>query len=97
MRSRLETCVGNPAGLPDIQEACLVVNAAEIRLAFPVGHLMCGYYKSAVIVPQPDTQGNIYETGKKTSDEDFAKINIKRNVFHGEWNYTIKPNFTSKN
>lgn len=36
---------------------------------------------------------NIYEIGKKISDEDFAKINIKKDVFHGEWNYTIRPNF----
>ena len=34
---------------------------------------------------------NVYETGKRISDEDFAKINIKKNAFHGEWNYTIKP------
>lgn len=34
---------------------------------------------------------NKYETGKQVSDEDFAKINIKKNTFHGEWNYAIKP------
>ena len=35
---------------------------------------------------------NKYEIGKKISDEDFAKINIKKYKFHGEWNYIIKPN-----
>lgn len=35
---------------------------------------------------------NTYEIGIKISDEDFAKININKNVFHGEWNYIIKPN-----
>lgn len=35
---------------------------------------------------------NTYETGRKISDEDFAKINIKKYKFHGEWNYIIKPN-----
>jgi hypothetical protein len=35
---------------------------------------------------------NIYETGRKISDEDFAKINIRKYKFHGEWNYIIKPN-----
>ena len=39
---------------------------------------------------------NKYETGKQVSDEDFAKINIRKNEFHGEWNYTIKPNSRKK-
>ncbi|MCH4557452.1 ISAzo13-like element transposase-related protein, partial [Mesorhizobium jarvisii] len=29
--------------------------------------------------------------GIKVSDEDMASLNIIRNEFHGEWNYTIKP------
>lgn len=37
---------------------------------------------------------NIYQTGRKVSDEDFAKIKIEKNVFHGEWNYTITPHST---
>ena len=35
---------------------------------------------------------NTYETGKKISDEEFATINIAHHAFHGEWNYTIRPN-----
>ena len=35
---------------------------------------------------------NTYVTGGKISDEDFAKINIKKNVCYGEGNYTIIPN-----
>lgn len=35
---------------------------------------------------------NTYEIGKKISNEDFTKINIKQHAFHGEWNYTIIPN-----
>jgi transposase len=34
----------------------------------------------------------IYKTGIKVEDEDFAKINMEKNVFHGEWNYIISPN-----
>jgi transposase len=34
---------------------------------------------------------NIYPTGIKISDEDMAALNISRNPFHGEWNYTIHP------
>ncbi len=32
-----------------------------------------------------------YEKGIKVSDKDFKKINIIRDIFHGEWNYTIQP------
>ena len=32
-----------------------------------------------------------YPTGRKVSDEDFRKINLKKDKFHEEWNYTISP------
>lgn len=32
-----------------------------------------------------------YPLGRKVSDEEMKLINIKRNKFHGEWNYTISP------
>lgn len=32
-----------------------------------------------------------YEKGIKVSKEEMEKINIHKNKFHGEWNYTIKP------
>lgn len=35
---------------------------------------------------------NIYEKGKKISNEKMNEINILRRRFHGEWNYVIKPN-----
>ena len=33
-----------------------------------------------------------YLTGIKISDEEKQNLNIERNDFHGEWNYTISPN-----
>ena len=36
----------------------------------------------------------IYQKGIVIDDERFKKINIVRDGFHGEWNYTIKPNET---
>jgi hypothetical protein len=33
-----------------------------------------------------------YETGIKITDEEFKSINITKNEFHGEWNYTIHCN-----
>ena len=32
-----------------------------------------------------------YPRGISVSDEDMAALNIHRDPFHGEWNYTIKP------
>jgi len=37
-----------------------------------------------------------YEIGRKISDKEFAKINVKKYKFHGEWNYIIRPNFNVK-
>lgn len=34
---------------------------------------------------------NKYRKGIKISDEEFNEVKIKRNNFHGEWNYTICP------
>ncbi len=33
-----------------------------------------------------------YEKGIKVSEEEFKKINIEREAFHGEWNYKIRSN-----
>ncbi len=32
-----------------------------------------------------------YPKGIKVSDDEFATINIVRDNFHGEWNYSISP------
>jgi DNA-binding phage protein len=34
---------------------------------------------------------NSYPTGVKVSDAELAQVNIERDDFHGEWNYTISP------
>jgi hypothetical protein len=36
-----------------------------------------------------------YEKGKKVSDQELAECNIKRNDYHGEWNYDIHPRVTA--
>ena len=33
-----------------------------------------------------------YESGIKISDEEMEELNLFKHKFHGEWNYTIKPN-----
>jgi hypothetical protein len=39
---------------------------------------------------------NTYEPGIKVSDADLAAINLKRDEFHGEWNYRVTPRVTTK-
>jgi transposase len=39
-----------------------------------------------------DVDRRAYNTGITITDEELAEINLKRNEFHGEWNYTIQPN-----
>ena len=34
---------------------------------------------------------NEYQTGKKVSDEEMDALNIEGDIFHPEWNYTIRP------
>ena len=34
---------------------------------------------------------HVYPTGIKVSDEELAALNLSRDSFHGDWNYTIKP------
>jgi hypothetical protein len=34
---------------------------------------------------------NAYEKGIKVSDAELATLNLKRDAFHPDWNYTISP------
>lgn len=34
---------------------------------------------------------NTYKTGIKVTDQEMKQLNIQRDDFHGEWNYTISP------
>jgi DDE family transposase len=46
--------------------------------------------KTGLIV-QAALDTNVYETGLKVSDEEMAKLRLKRCDFHGDWNYIIAP------
>jgi transposase len=37
---------------------------------------------------------NSYPSGRKISDEQMKTLSIRRDDFHGEWNYTILPRFS---
>jgi hypothetical protein len=32
-----------------------------------------------------------YDTKIQVSDEQLARVRLKRHTFHGDWNYTISP------
>jgi len=34
-----------------------------------------------------------YPTGRKVAPEEMKQVNLKRNQFHGEWNYVIEPHY----
>ena len=36
-----------------------------------------------------DIDKGIYEMGKEITDEELEKINLIKDEFHGNWNYTI--------
>ena len=38
---------------------------------------------------------NVYPNGIVVSDQETADLNITRDPFHGEWNYTIHPSASS--
>jgi len=38
-----------------------------------------------------DLDTSKYEKGRKVSNEEFSKVNIRPSRFHGEWNYVIRP------
>lgn len=60
-------------------------------LAVIIG-LINGTTTAAGLSVKANLDENIYKKGLKINNEDFAKINIERNTFHGEWNYIISPN-----
>lgn len=39
--------------------------------------------------------GTAYEQGRKITDKQMSELNIKRNAFHGDWNYEIHPRKTT--
>src|SRR5262245_12253512 len=45
----------------------------------------------AGLVVEAELDTNAYPTGKKVSDAELGKVKLRRDNFHGEWNYTISP------
>ena len=43
------------------------------------------------LVIQSELNDNVYQKGRKVTDDEMAGLNITPHEFHGEWNYTIGP------
>jgi transposase len=41
---------------------------------------------------QAEIDENSYPTGIKVTDQQLAELQLKKDLFHGKWNYTITPN-----
>ena len=46
---------------------------------------------SSGLTIQADLDPNPYAAGRKITDAELASVQIQRDAFHGEWNYTIAP------
>jgi hypothetical protein len=62
----------------------LVSHAVVVNL---IGHTKT----KAGLQIQAELDTNSYETKIKVSDEELAAVQLKKDQFHGEWNYTISP------
>jgi hypothetical protein len=69
----------NWQGIP-LVSAAVIVNL--------IGNTKTGQGLSVRCVLDEDT----YKKGVEISDEQLESINILKNDFHGEWNYTVRPN-----
>ena len=62
----------------------LVSRAVVVNL---IGHTMT---KTGLEI-QSELNENSYPTGREVTDQQMASLSIKREKFHGEWNYTLVP------
>ena len=56
-----------------------------------VVNLIAGTKTKTGLHVQAELDTNAYATGIEVSDEELAAIQIRKEMFHGEWNYTISP------
>jgi hypothetical protein len=57
-----------------------------------VGHRIGSPRTSTGLTIQAELDTASYPKGVNVSDEELSKLNLTRDEFHGEWNYSIAPN-----
>ena len=58
---------------------------------FPVHAIISNTTTKSGLRIGAEVDNNKYEKGIKVSDAEMNQLNIKRENFHGEWNYKIMP------
>ena len=48
---------------------------------------------AAGLVVEAEADTSRYPTGTRVTDEELHAVRLRRQPFHGDWNYTIKPNW----
>ena len=64
---------------------CVVVGAGGSGLRAAVGMVEAGLRVAC------ELDQSVYPSGIKVSKKEMEEINLRRDAFHGEWNYTISP------
>ena len=54
-------------------------------------HLIASTKTRSGLTVRSEIDTNSYPKGLVVSDTDFDAINLIRDEFHGDWNYSIKP------
>jgi hypothetical protein len=58
-------------------------------------NLIANTQTSKGLTIQADLNVNSYSKGIKISDEEMARLNLTQADFHGEWNYSLSPRFST--
>lgn len=51
----------------------------------------CATTTETGLVVHSEIDAPLYPAGQKVSDREISEINIHRDKFHGDWNYSIQP------
>ena len=66
--------------------------ARELRLSHEtIVNLIAATTTKAGLKVTCELHHSIYPSGIKVSKKEMEEINLRRDPFHGEWNYTISP------
>jgi transposase len=54
-------------------------------------NLIAATTSKAGLAVKSDLDSNIYPAGTKVSDQQMAELRLRRDTFHGDWNYSLMP------
>jgi TRAP-type mannitol/chloroaromatic compound transport system substrate-binding protein len=77
-----------PAPLVRAHEAVALLGDAQVGVVGPRAHVHEGARHRRV---EADLDTNHYETGIKVTDAELGAVRLKKDKFHGNWNYKISP------